>query len=280
MVAMSQLDGANPQTDPVVLIADFKSLPTTAPELTAFTGIPTGQYTSFGFETPAPDDGASNFNDVPQEDFDAMLDNDWSCIIEGTITRVSDEASKDFLIEADVPTVYSDCAVDGMQPGVNVSSNSSVDITLHGDHLFFNGLAMAILGPAVERVFTRAHFWLIFAAGGVASAVASQAWRQATLPDTISPNGFSGVSSHLSSHSQGDCSGFETDTARQPMFSKPMPSEIERVAIRKMNNLSSRAIPCPGQNQVSLSSGKNDRGVPLSVRQQNSIDAVDGSYPD
>ena len=154
MVAMSQLDGANPQSDPAVVIADFKSLPTTSPELTAFTVIPTGQYTSFAFETPAPDESASNFNDVPEEDFNAMIDKDWSYIIEGTITQISDGASKDFLIQADVPTVYSDCAVDGMEPGVSVSSNSSVDITLHGDHLFFNGF------PDEEASVQRLAQWL------------------------------------------------------------------------------------------------------------------------
>ena len=154
MVAMRQVGDANPQSDPVVVVADFKSLPTTSPELTAFTGIPTGQYTSFGFETPPPDDGATNFNDVAEADFNAMIDNEWSYVIEGPITRVSDEASKDFLIQAQVPTVYSNCAVDGMEPGVNVSSNSSVDITLHGDHLFFNGF------PDEEASVQRLAQWL------------------------------------------------------------------------------------------------------------------------
>jgi len=67
---------------------------------------------------------------------------------------------------------------------------------LHGGtaHLFFNGLAMVVLGPAVERVFTRAQFWLIFAAGGAASALASQAWHRATLPGvTASSIGASGA---------------------------------------------------------------------------------------
>jgi membrane associated rhomboid family serine protease len=44
-------------------------------------------------------------------------------------------------------------------------------------HLALNGLTMLIVGPAAERVFTRAHFWLIFAGGGAVSAVASQTWR-------------------------------------------------------------------------------------------------------
>jgi len=61
-------------------------------------------------------------------------------------------------------------------------------------HLFFNGLAMVILGPAVERVFTRSHFWVIFACGGAVSALASQAWHRAAMPGvTASSIGASGA---------------------------------------------------------------------------------------
>ena len=153
-VAMSQVGGANPESSPVLAVADFTSLPSTQPELTAFNGIATGQYTSFGFETPPPSEDAVNINDVDTEDIDAMIANGWSYIIDGTITQVSDGARKEFLIEADVPTVYSDCAVDGMEPGVNVAGNSTVDLTLHGDHIFFNGF------PEEEGNVVRLAQWL------------------------------------------------------------------------------------------------------------------------
>ena len=77
-VAMNQVGGSNPQESSVVAIADFTSLPSTQPELTAFNGIPTGQYTSFGFETPAPLADVGNINRVAQEDIDAMVANGWS----------------------------------------------------------------------------------------------------------------------------------------------------------------------------------------------------------
>lgn len=153
-VQMNQADGSNAQSSSVVGIADFTSLSTTLPELAAFSGIATGQYTEFGFETPLAFESMVNVNAVAQEDIDAMIANGWSYIIEGTITRVSDGATKDFLIEAGVPTVYSACAVEGMEPGVNVSRNSSVDITLHGDHLFFNGF------PEEEGNVQRLAQWL------------------------------------------------------------------------------------------------------------------------
>lgn len=154
LTAMSQNDGANAQTSNVVAVADFASLPTTPPELTFFGGIPTGQYTEFGFQTPSPDSSVVNINEVASEDVEAMIANGWSYLIAGTITRVSDGATKEFSIAAEVPSVYTSCAVEDLEPGVNVSSNSSVDITMHGDHLFFNGF------PEEEGNVMRLAQWL------------------------------------------------------------------------------------------------------------------------
>lgn len=154
LVQMNQVDGSNPQESSVIAVADFTSLPTTLPELTRFDGIPTGQYTDFGFATPMPTASAVNVNQVPEDDVDAMVANGWSYLIEGTITRVSDGATKDFLIQADVRSTYSACAVEGLEPGVNVSRNSSVDITLHGDHIFFNGF------PEEEGNVVRLAQWM------------------------------------------------------------------------------------------------------------------------
>jgi rhomboid protease GluP len=44
-------------------------------------------------------------------------------------------------------------------------------------HVFFNATSMLIFGPAVERVFTRWAFWVVFAGGGVTASLASLAWR-------------------------------------------------------------------------------------------------------
>jgi membrane associated rhomboid family serine protease len=44
-------------------------------------------------------------------------------------------------------------------------------------HVFFNATSMLIFGPAVERVFTRWGFWIVFAFGGAASSFGSLAWR-------------------------------------------------------------------------------------------------------
>lgn len=44
-------------------------------------------------------------------------------------------------------------------------------------HVFFNSTSMIIFGPAVERIFTRWGFWVIYAAGGIGASLASLAWR-------------------------------------------------------------------------------------------------------
>ncbi|HEY6193419.1 MAG TPA: rhomboid family intramembrane serine protease [Candidatus Eisenbacteria bacterium] len=46
-------------------------------------------------------------------------------------------------------------------------------------HLFFNATTLIIFGPAVERVFTRWGFWIVYAAGGALASLASLAWRGA-----------------------------------------------------------------------------------------------------
>ena len=44
-------------------------------------------------------------------------------------------------------------------------------------HIFFNATSMLIFGPAVERIFTRWGFWVIYAGGGAAASLASLVWR-------------------------------------------------------------------------------------------------------
>lgn len=46
-------------------------------------------------------------------------------------------------------------------------------------HVFFNSTSMLIFGPAVERIFTRRAFWIVFALGGAAASLGSLLWRTA-----------------------------------------------------------------------------------------------------
>jgi membrane associated rhomboid family serine protease len=46
-------------------------------------------------------------------------------------------------------------------------------------HLFFNATTLIIFGPAVERLFTRWGYWIVYALGGACASAASLAWRGA-----------------------------------------------------------------------------------------------------
>jgi len=46
-----------------------------------------------------------------------------------------------------------------------------------GAHALSNAISMLILGPAVERIFTRSGFLVLFVTGGCGASLASLAWR-------------------------------------------------------------------------------------------------------
>jgi hypothetical protein len=113
--------------------------------------------------------GASRHESVDQADFDAMVDDDWTYLIDGTLTKsdgrscppatfasppasstsVGTNAGGDecyenpsvtFAFGVSADTVFGPCEIDGV-PGVSVPSGSTqtAAATIHGDHLFFNG---------------------------------------------------------------------------------------------------------------------------------------------
>jgi hypothetical protein len=152
-VDMNQVGGANPQSSSDVGVAEFITV--NQDELTVFNNIATGQYTEFGYETPIPEAGVTNINEVAQADIDDMVENRWSYIIEGTLTQVSDDATIDFEIKANAAAVYTDCALETEpEPGVPVESNSTAEVTIHGDHVFFNGF------PEDETQIQRLAAWM------------------------------------------------------------------------------------------------------------------------
>ncbi len=46
-------------------------------------------------------------------------------------------------------------------------------------HVFFNATSLLVVAPAVERLFTRWGFWVVYAAGGATASLASLVWRGA-----------------------------------------------------------------------------------------------------
>lgn len=56
-------------------------------------------------------------------------------------------------------------------------------------HLFFNATSLLIVGPTVERLFTRPRFWLVYAAGGAVASLASVLVREAQGGASLSVGG-------------------------------------------------------------------------------------------
>ena len=56
-------------------------------------------------------------------------------------------------------------------------------------HLFFNALSLLVLAPAVERIFTRWRFWIVYVIGGLAASAGSLAWREARDGASLSVGG-------------------------------------------------------------------------------------------
>jgi rhomboid protease GluP len=44
-------------------------------------------------------------------------------------------------------------------------------------HAIMNAAALLIYGPAVERIFTRSGFWIVYVLGGACASLASLVWR-------------------------------------------------------------------------------------------------------
>lgn len=157
-VDMNQGDGTNQQTSDAVAVAEFRNLSEAGSTLTEFNGIPIGQYTEFGYQTPLlpenPDDFININDEVSADDITNMIDNDLTYIIEGQLTADEGGETLNFLIEANVESFYTFCGEEGGQAGINVGTSGTDQITMHGDHIFFNGF------PADESGVQRLAEWM------------------------------------------------------------------------------------------------------------------------
>jgi hypothetical protein len=127
----------------------------TVPETGRVVGMETlaeGRY-SFEYGMPVATAELTRDSSVSQADFDRMVAEGCSYLIVGSATNGARTIDFDFCLDAEA--VYECSSTDGME-GVLVSAGSSTAfMTVHGDHLFFNGF------PAGdEGVVTRRAGWL------------------------------------------------------------------------------------------------------------------------
>jgi len=150
-----------------VYVLDLTSVPSGGLDLWHFDELRAGRW-EFNYGTPGAAHGAERHERVDEDDFDEMVDQDWTYLIEGVLMKEDGESCPPHdLVDAgdkrpngnesgdnecyDAPTVkfafgvaaettYGPCQVDDV-PGLSVPSGGTqtVAATIHGDHIFFNG---------------------------------------------------------------------------------------------------------------------------------------------
>jgi hypothetical protein len=148
-------------------VVDLKSLPPTGFPLARFEGVSAERWDEFSYELAAASATATRDPSVSQADFDEMVAGGLTYLVEGTLTKSDGEScvpgaacrpatSIAFRLGVPVPTVFSDCEAEEGAPGVAVAANTttSVNATLHGDHLFFSAF------PTGEEALVRRAQWL------------------------------------------------------------------------------------------------------------------------
>lgn len=153
--------------DEAVYAVDLTEVPTAGFELWKLSDLRRGRWELF-FEQTGAGDGAERHDSVEEADFDAMVENDYTYFVSGTLSKGdgqscppaslakpgdkqasgeksgndpcydASEVKFEFGVEAE--TVFGPCETDGV-PGFSIAANSrqTVSVTIHGDHLFFNG---------------------------------------------------------------------------------------------------------------------------------------------
>jgi hypothetical protein len=120
-------------------------------EIARFDSLRAGEWDEFAFETPAADRDAVAL-EVDAQDAELMREQGWTYWIEGTVERPAASGGPvDFVIQTTVPTLFHGCERDGERGLTVVADQTGTgDITIHGDHIWFNSFPTGTEG-SVER---------------------------------------------------------------------------------------------------------------------------------
>lgn len=161
-------------------VVDLTEVPSSGLSLWSFDGVKAGRWNVF-YETGEPELGAMRDPSVDEVDFTQVVDGDLTYLIRGTIESVSgqscppaakavpgemtanantnsrdepcyDNKSVGFEIAIEAGALFGPCKVDEM-PGTAVPSggSQSAALTIHGDHMFFNGFPEGEEGGVMRR---------------------------------------------------------------------------------------------------------------------------------
>ena len=153
-----------------VRVVDLTTVPSRV-TLTLFEGIESGRWDRVSYELVPPTAGATRDASVDPADFDAMVANGWTYLIEGTLEEAALGTGescppRDACVPA--PTIgfrfatplsvrFSNCESEGAAQGgfsVPRGGETTQSATLHGDHVFFDAF------PGGAEVVVRRAQWL------------------------------------------------------------------------------------------------------------------------
>jgi hypothetical protein len=167
-VRIERSDGeAEPQRSERTVVSDLRRIDSRGVEIARFDGVAAGRWDVFEIETPHASEGAERDENADRADVDVLVDSDGTFLIEGTIesdegqscppaAECRDASAIGFRFAVPAETLYGPCeAEDGLAGvAINEGGTTTVAVTVHGDHLFFDGFPME-----TERVERRAQ-WL------------------------------------------------------------------------------------------------------------------------
>jgi hypothetical protein len=158
---------------------DLKQIEPSGEVLWTLDGLREGRWQLY-FETAGAVHGAVRHESVSKADFDAMVKSDFTYLIDGTVTKSNgqscppaalatvgarepngetsggnacyDAPEVRFTFGAPAETVFGPCKIDEV-PGFAITADQteSIALTIHGDHIFFNGFPTGSEGGVVRR---------------------------------------------------------------------------------------------------------------------------------
>jgi hypothetical protein len=135
-VRLAPMAGGTPIEVHEELVVDLTTVPGTGRQLASLPSIAEGRY-SFEYETPVASADATRDASVSQADHDRMVAEGCTYLIRGSATNGARTIAFDLCLDAEA--AYACSAMEGME-GIAVSaSTNAAFMTIHGDHLFFDG---------------------------------------------------------------------------------------------------------------------------------------------
>jgi hypothetical protein len=139
--------------DPGSYLVDLKRIGEEGQELSRLDDLRAGQWPELGFDTPGADGATEVLEGVSAADAEEMKTAGYTYWIAGEVLRPeADGGPVAFEIKTRAVTHYEGCELDG-QPGfaVREAGTSEVTLTLHGDHLWFDGFPVGEEGKITRR---------------------------------------------------------------------------------------------------------------------------------